>query len=424
MSPQISPEVQELKRFKPLNELTEQQLILVCARSNKKTFAPDVTLLHIGDNDMLEYFLLDGTVELESFDGRFTEISAKTDRSKTAIALLQPRKYNVKTKTECTFVIVDQNTVNTLLSERPGDQEVTFSVSDLHTGRELENIYQSFKQDLASNNIELPSFPDVAMNIRRVLSDPDVSAEKVADVLKNDPAITLKLLKVCNSPLYRSAKEITSNQEAIVRLGFETTRQLVTVFALRELFKSKNSFLQNKMKELWVQSREVAAISYILAKHTKGMNPEFALLAGLLKDIGVIPVLIYLERFPQFMKLENKVDQITSALKKQVGAMLIEHWGLQKDFVEIARNSENWQYDSGTDIPTYSDITIVAQLHAFIGRKHEKLPAFDEISAFKKLGNGGLTPQESQQVLQESKQQLQELETMLSPSPLLWRVRG
>lgn len=416
MSSQHSQHIEELKRFKPLNELSDQQLILVSARSSKKMFAPEESILHVGDNDMLEYFLLEGSIELESFDGRFSQISAKSDRATTAIALLQPRKYNVKAKTECTFIIVDQNTVNTLLKERPRAREVSFSVSDLHTGRELENIEKTFKQDLASNNIELPSFPDVAVNIRRVMNDPDVSADRVADVLKNDPAITLKLLKVCNGPLYRSTKEIASNQEAIVRLGFDTTRQLVTVFALRELFKSENSFLQNKMRELWLQSREVAAFSYVLAKHTKGMNPELALLAGLLKDIGVIPVLIYLERYPQFMKLDHKVDQITRSLKRKLGATLIKHWGLQKELVETALNSENWAYDSGSNIPTYSDITIVAQLHSFIGRKKENLPPFDQVPAFKKLGDGGLSPQESQEILQESKQQLQELETILSPS--------
>lgn len=370
--------------------------------------------MRVNTSDAKEYFLLSGEVELRSFDDRIKQVKANTESAKTAIALLQPRKYTVTALVDCEFLVVPQKVVETLMDELPKEKDVTFSVSDLHSGHELEDIEKSFYADLAGNNLALPSLPEVALRIRNLLDQPDVSAGDVANALKSDPAITLKLLKTCNSALYRTANEIRSPHDAIVRLGFNTTRQLVTIFAIKDIFHSKNKYLQDKLRFLWDHSREVAAMSYVLAKKTPGMDPEFAMLAGLLQDIGALPVLSYIEKYPQFMKTDTKIDEITKVLKGRVGATLLERWGMAPALVEVAANTENWHYDNDRDGASYTDVAIVAQLHAMFGKaKSVRLPRFSEVPAFSKLGDGGLTPEESQNVLNESHQQIDELKALL-----------
>ncbi len=403
-----------LKQFRPLDRFSDKQLVLLAAKSQRGRFEVGDIILALDSSDKHEYFLLSGEVELKSFDGRVKRIRANTESAKTAIALLQPRKYEVTAIQACEFLVVPQQVVESLLAELPKQRDVEFSVSDIHSGHEAADIEKSFREDLANNDLNLPSFPDVALRIRSLLDEPDVSVEKVAKALKNDPAITVKLIKTCNSALYRTANDITSAQDAIVRLGFDTTRQLVTIFAIKELFASKSPFLQSKMGFLWLHSREVAATAYVLAKITPGMNPELALLAGLMQDIGVIPVLTYIERYPQFTKTDHKVDEISKALKARVGATLLEAWGFSSELVVVAANTENWNFHHDASKATYADLCIVAQLHTLIGKRYAKnLPRFHEVPAFKKLGDGGLTPEQSQAVLHESHAQIKELQALL-----------
>lgn len=416
---QLKPSLEQLKNLCPFDRFSEPQMVLVVAKSILKKFAADKVVIELGNHDKLEYFLIAGTLELESFDGRFQEVSAGSESARTAIALLQPKKYTVRTKTPCVFALIQQTTVNALLDELPKDKSTEFSVSDLHSGHEIEGITHSFETDLQSNNLILPSFPDVALRIKHLLDDPNVTVKDVSKVLNNDPAITVKLLKTCNSPLYRSANEITSNRDAIVRLGFNTTRQLITIFALKEIFNSTNKFLQQKMGELWAHSSEVASISYVLASKTPGMNPEQAMLAGLMQDIGAIPILNYIENYPEFMKLDYKIEVIINDLKSKVGAQILEHWGFSADLIDVAKNSNNWSFQSPHDKPSYTDITIVANIHSYIGKKnHPKYPPFDQIPAFKKIGKNGLSPEESQEVLHEAQHQLNDLKALLCPQAI------
>lgn len=411
--------IKQLMGLSPFDRFSEKQMVLVAANSTLKYFEPGQIVLKVGNHDKLEYFLLEGSVELESFDGRFKEIQAGSESARTAIALLQPRKYTIRTKTACLFVLIKQAAVNALLEELPVDRTVGFNVSDLHSGHEIQDIKRNFEADLKTNNLTLPSFPEVAIRIKHLLDEPDVSVKDIADVLNNDPAMTVKLLKTCNSALYRTAAEVTSNRDAIVRLGFDTTRQLITIFALKELFQSKNKLLQQKIQELWLHSREVASIAYVLAKITPGMNPEEAMLAGLIQNIGVIPVLNYIGCYPDFMKLDYKVDEITDSLKSDIGAQVLDSWGFAPELVDVARHCENWLYKSPGDKATYTDITVVANIHSYLGKnKHPVFPPFDQIPSFRKLGESGLTPKESQEVLHQSRQQLNDLQALLSPHKL------
>jgi len=406
----------QLQKFKPFDSFSDQELVLVGAKSSLKHLDAGVVVFDIGSQDQIEYFLLAGSIELESYDGRVKVIEAGVDSACTAIALLQPRKYKVKTLQNSTFVLVDQQAINTILKEHSQDDNDEYRVTDLHSGEEMSDIVSALADDLENNKLKLPSFPEVAMEIKGLLDDPKTTVTDISTVLNNDPAITVKLLKTCNSALYRTQKEITSSHEAIVRLGYDTTRQLVTIFVMKELFQSKNKFLQAQMRALWSRSREVASMAYVLAEITPGMNAEHAMLAGLIQNIGTIPILNYLERYPNVKDLEGKVDEITRKLSAQVGGDILRKWEFQGDLIEVVENAENWLYESGSKKATYADIVIVARVHTYIGKEtNADLPAFDKIPSFKKLGKDGLTPKQSQLVLSKSLDKIAEIKALLNP---------
>ena len=87
-----------------------------------------------------------------------------------------------------------------------------------------------------------------------------------------------KLLKAANSALYGGLSAVETCPAAVVRLGMGTTRHLVLSFALKDVFKSDEPMIQERMRVLWKHSAQIAAICFVLAREIEGMQPEEALL--------------------------------------------------------------------------------------------------------------------------------------------------
>ncbi len=410
-----------LKKFRPLDRLSENQRILLSHKAHFSSFKKRKSVLERGTSDHHEYFLLNGKVELEAPDGRTREIEAGTENASAAIAHLQPRQYNVRALTDVEFLVIEQDVLNSLLKEAPVVNEeidVAFEVDDGSTDSSegTYNVLMNFYHDLKTNNFTLPSLPDVAYRIRQIAEKEETSAEDIAKVVNADPAMAVKLIKSCNSPLYRGFNDVTSCRDSVIRLGIQTTQQLVTVFAMRELFRSKKPELKKAMAELWSHSREVASIAYVLAELTPGLNKDHAMLAGLIHDVGAIPVITYAENFPDLYADETALKEAIDELRGEIGCTILEHWGFPQDLIEVVSKAEEWTFDSGSDVAGYTDIIIVAQMHALIGcPKRNDLPPFNQVPAFRKLANGGLTPERSLKVMVEARHKIEEIQQVLGP---------
>lgn len=410
-----SPEsliVQRLKKLQPLNRLTDEQLILLANRCERKHHTAGQRVLHRGDQDGLEYFLLEGTVDLCSADGRNTCIEAETEKALNAVARLQPRMYDVTAVSACEFLVVNQGVLAQMLRSAPIRQVEMESLKEESGAGEGHRLLMEFYAELRSNQLSLPSVPDVAWKVRRAADREDSTAEQIAQVITADPAMAAKLVRACNSPLYRGFNDIRNVRETVVRLGTRTTRQLVTVFSMREVFKTRQPELQKLMDRLWRHSREVAALCWVLADRVTRLNPEEALLAGLLHDIGTVPVLVRAEN--------HAIDpgQLQSAiaeLRGDVGAAVLENWEFPAAFVEAARHAEDWHYESGAEAPQLVDVVIVAQLHAMIGSDQGvDLPAFEAVPAYHRLGGLELNASRSLQILTQARARVDEVHRLLS----------
>lgn len=409
----LSPD--QLRHFRPLDRLTDEQLLVLASRAERRTFGAGQRIVERGSRDGADYFLLQGAVELQAPDGRRTGIGAGTDAATTAVARLQPRMYDVVAVRPSEFLVIGQEVLNQLLRAAPVQHDSVQSADDLVDDDAEQQLLMEFYAELRSNRIRLPSVPDVAWKVRRVVDREDVTAAQVAQVISADPAIAAKLVRACNSPLYRGFSDVRNVREAVVRLGMETTRQLVTVFAMREIFKTRQAVLQSEMERLWRHSREVAALCWVLADQATGLNPEEALLAGLLHDIGVVPVLVQAEAHPVLFANEDNLQHAISELRADVGTAILENWSFPGSFVAAVRHAEDWFYDSGSPQPELVDIVILAQMHAMIGSgAMNGLPPFDQVPAYHRLGELALNASSSLRILTEARSRVDELQQLLS----------
>ncbi len=403
-----------LRHFTLLNKLADEQLIVLTSRANFKEFRKGKVILELGSSDSFDYFLLAGEVRLIARDGRETRITAASDRARQALAHLRPRQFEVRAVTPCKLLVVDQPTLTKMLKEVPTD----YTMDEVQTFDSEQSpaysIIANFHQDLKAHRLKLPSLPDLAFKIRELSESTNAHVKDIAKAIMRDPPITAKLVHAANSPLYRGFNEIESCQDAVVRLGMDTTRQLITVFTMRELFKSNSEVLKRRMANLWEHSLEVGAIAFVLGRMTPGLSAERAMLAGILHDIGVVPIIHYAEDHPE-LEDDAILAELIPELREEIGSALLKNWDFPDVFIDVVRYAEEYGYDSGQDNATYADLIIIAQVHAFIGKKEgASLPPMDQIPAFDKLAMGELSPQRSLQVLQMSKEEIESLKQVFT----------
>ena len=167
------------------------------------------------------------------------------------------------------------------------------------------------------------------------------------------------------------------------------------------------------MSELWNHSRKVAAVCHVLARLGSKLDPDRAMLAGLIHDIGAVPILSAAKEYPNLIENPELLDTTVNRLQARVGALVLRKWNFMDELADVALQAENWARDESNTLD-YIDLVILGQLHAYIGSpRMQPLPRIDLVPAFHKLGNGKLTPQQSLKIIEKSKSDIQAVEQLL-----------
>lgn len=246
-------------------------------------------------------------------------------------------------------------------------------------------FYDELLADLEHNRLVLPTLPEVALKVREVVDDPDSSIGDLVKTIVSDPALSARLIQVANSPLMRAGRKIESVDAAVSRLGMRIVRDLATSMVMQQMFQATSDVTDKRLRELWEHSTEVAAICHALAGQFTKLNPEQALLAGLVHDIGAMPILTKAEDFPELLQDEKALDWVIRELHPRVGGAILRSWNFPPELVDVAEKHEDTSYNSpATD---FVDVVIVANLQAYLGTDHP-LGQHDlsDVPAFAKLG--------------------------------------
>ncbi len=409
-----------LKQFIPFANLDEHHLLLVANQINYQQAPAGYCLFEAGDIDSNEFFLLNGEVELTAHDGSSRRLDSRNEQAARQLSRLRPRQYTAVTTGESELIIIDADMIEELQNEalKARDTGGSYFVDEVGSLEEAEaqELLKDFKSALRCNRFVLPSLPEVAHKVRHLLDDEDASAGQIASVVNADPAIAAKLIRAANSPVYHGSSACDTTQTAIVRLGLNTTRQLVISFALKDLFHSRSGPLKKAMRQAWQNSVEVAAISLVVARKSVGLGypAEEVMLAGLLHNIGMIAVLSYLDSHQGAVKDEVDIMATLEQLKAEAGELILRQWRFPEEFIVTVKDVNRWdrQHSGKADI---CDVVQVAYLHNQIRHKRP-LPVakIDQLPAFSKLPLGELTPQLSIKILDESREQIAEAQQLLN----------
>ena len=252
----------------------------------------------------------------------------------------------------------------------------------------MAELADKIKSDLLSaienDSLVLPTLPEVALKVREIAEDPDSAINQLVDVIGGDAALTTRIIRVCNSPLLRGAREIENLNMAVGRLGMTYTSNLATGLAMEQMFQATSEMVDKRMREVWQQSTEIAGISHVLASHYTKLKSDQATLAGLVCKIGVLPILKYVE--DNDIQISSvMLDNIIDELHPLIGCKILEKWDFPEELKKIPESSR----DFNRDVPQvdYADIVMVANLQAIAGSNHPHAEMdWTNISAFSRLG--------------------------------------
>jgi putative nucleotidyltransferase with HDIG domain len=272
-----------------------------------------------------------------------------------------------------------------------------------------EQFIKELLDDLENDNLVLPTLPEVAIKVRDTLEDETMGLADVAKIVTTDTALSARLIQIANSPLLRASREIESVEAAITRMGANMVRNLVTSIVMEQMFQATSDATDKRLRQVWEHSTEVAAISHALAAQFTKLPPDQALLAGLIHDIGTLPILSRAEDVPELLEDEAKLDNVIAKTHTKIGEAILRKWNFPEELVAVAAEHENLTRNSPkTDLV---DVVMVANLQSYLGSDHPVTKVdWSSIPAFAKLG---LQPDISVVDMDETNQQIEAVKSAL-----------
>ncbi len=227
-------------------------------------------------------------------------------------------------------------------------------------------------QDILIKIDELPTPDPIVQKIVSVASDPDASAKELADVIRLDASLSVRILRLVNSAYYGLPRKIVALNEAIMILGFKTVRNIaLSIFTYSSVLKNKKTSGIDHY-QLWKHFLGTAVGCELLAQMVGYPNKEELFISGLLHDIGKVALdYIFPEAFSAVTKLTKNLqisflqaeDRLNLPNHAIVSGKMIERWNLPEIVVHSA---------SGHHAPNnfsesvYSDVVAIVHIVDFL----------------------------------------------------------
>lgn len=210
----------------------------------------------------------------------------------------------------------------------------------------LEKIITRFKR----GEINLPTLPQIHSKFKELV-DAGANIQDIAEFLKSDAAITSKLISISNSSYYRGVVENRTLDQAISRLGLETTQQTVNAIANHELYLAKDRKYTDLMDRLWEHALSCAHAAQIVTESLRISLQEDPFTLGLLHDIGkllLVQVVGEMEKKTSEAVESRELFQVLGAYHDKAGAVLLKRWCFSEIYVNVALRHHLDEIDSSS----------------------------------------------------------------------------
>jgi HD-like signal output (HDOD) protein len=208
------------------------------------------------------------------------------------------------------------------------------------------------------------------VQVRKVLADEDVSTQDIVRVVGAEAALAARIVQMANSAaLCHVGKPIADLRAAITRIGFNLVRSASITFAMSQMRRAGDlKAIDSQLQEHWQRSTLVAAFSYVVARRFTKVNPDTALLAGLLHGVGRLYIMTRAVKHPRLFSDAAAYHEIERDWHASIATAMLEAWDMPDAIVKAIADHEDLSRDhSGpadlTDVLTVG--SLLATFHGF-----------------------------------------------------------
>lgn len=233
-------------------------------------------------------------------------------------------------------------------------------MNDLH--QRAFRFLEHLAADLSKGEVSFPTFIDATVKVRLAVNDPSVTADRLARIISAEPLLSAKVVKLANSAaLNQTGKEISDLKKAVLRVGFAAVRTTAVAVAMEQLVASKDldAFRQTS-QTVWQHSLDVAAISYVLARKLTKLNPDEAMFAGLVHDIGHFYLMSRASKYPELTEHSEELGPLLQEWHASVGHAVLDALGLPEGILKAVDEHELPNYSMPPR--NLSDVLIAANV--------------------------------------------------------------
>jgi HD-like signal output (HDOD) protein len=224
----------------------------------------------------------------------------------------------------------------------------------------LEDIAKELKGEVV-----FPTYFDAAFRLRKELQDPDLPIARIASVVNVEPLVAAKLMQLANSALYSPDGTPARNlPAAITRLGVNLVRTTALAIAMSQILRAKDmAVFSDLTRDLWDHSIRTAAAARVLARAQTKINPDEALLAGLVHDLGAFYMLYRAAQYPELRDRPDTVKYLIMQWHESIGVTLLKALGMPDNIVEATIDHDEPQV-APTTVRTLAEIVYVSNILA------------------------------------------------------------
>jgi HD-like signal output (HDOD) protein len=239
------------------------------------------------------------------------------------------------------------------------------------TESDTDPAVAEFVADLQSQiswgKLDLPGIPDIALRVRKALEDNEVSSDQLAKIVGSEPVLAGRVIQLANSvALNPSGRRVADLRTAIARSGFSMVRTTAIAYAISQLRNHRElKNLQQPLSILWKRCTLVAATCRSMAARISDVNPDTAMLAGLLHGVGELYILTRLKRHEKLFRNDAGYRAVIRDWHAEVAKLILGNWEMDEPIVQAIAGFETFDRQHPGPIDLTDVLTISYLLAAY-----------------------------------------------------------
>jgi HD-like signal output (HDOD) protein len=222
------------------------------------------------------------------------------------------------------------------------------------------DVFKTIANQVAQSELVFSTGAQVALKSHHALDDPDCSVDTAAKLIQAEPLLSARVIAIANSVAYnRSGQDITDIRVAISRLGFTTVRTLAMALVARQMAgKPSDPNLLELINLLWQHTAHVASLANVIARHVTRQNPETAMFAGIIHEIGGFYLISRAAEFPGL--LDHDFTDWLEYGEVEVGHVVLAKLGIPESVETVM--AEFWEGFIAMPPVTLADTLLLAEM--------------------------------------------------------------